>query len=44
MILLMDVEPEEQFSLNNTIDKIVDRAYGYKNFEFFRLRALVIFH
>ena len=21
---------------NNTIDKIVDRAYGYKNFEFFR--------
>ena len=29
---------------NNTIDKIVDRAYGYKNFEFFRLRALVILH
>ena len=29
---------------NNTIDKIVDRAYGYKNFNFFRLRALVILH
>lgn len=29
---------------NNTIDKIVDRAYGYKNFKFFRLRALVILH
>lgn len=29
---------------NNTIDKIVDHAYGYKNFEFFRLRALVILH
>ena len=29
---------------NNTIDKIVDRAYGYKNFEFFRKRALVILH
>ena len=27
---------------NNTITKIVDRAYGYKNFQFFRLRALVI--
>ena len=26
------------------IDKIVNRAYGYKNFQFFRLRALVIFH
>ena len=29
---------------NNTIDKIIDRAYGYKNFKFFRLRALVILH
>ena len=29
---------------NNTIDKIVDRAYGYKNFKFFRLRALAILH
>lgn len=29
---------------NNTIDKIVDRAYGYKNFQFFRLRALAILH
>ena len=29
---------------NNTIDKIVDRAYGYKNFEFFRKRTLVILH
>ena len=29
---------------NNTITKIVDRAYGYKNFNFFRLRALVILH
>jgi len=29
---------------NNTISKIVDRAYGYKNFEFFRKRALVILH
>lgn len=29
---------------NNTIDKIVDRAYGYKNFKFFRLRTLVILH
>lgn len=29
---------------NNTITKIVDRAYGYKNFEFFRKRALVILH
>lgn len=29
---------------NNTIDKIVDRAYGYKNFNFFRLRALAILH
>ena len=29
---------------NNTIDKIVDRAYGYKNFQFFRLRVLVILH
>ena len=29
---------------NNKIDKIVDRAYGYKNFNFFRLRALVILH
>ena len=29
---------------NNTITKIVDRAYGYKNFKFFRLRALVILH
>lgn len=29
---------------NNTIDKIVDRAYGYKDFKFFRLRALVILH
>ncbi|MGN1299360.1 MAG: ISL3 family transposase [Candidatus Scatovivens sp.] len=27
---------------NNTIDKIIDRAYGYKNFKFFRLRTLVI--
>lgn len=31
-------------SNNNTITKIVDRAYGYKNFEFFRKRALVILH
>ena len=29
---------------NNTIDKIVDTAYGYKNFKFFRLRALAILH
>lgn len=29
---------------NNTIDKIVDRAYGYRNFKFFRLRALAILH
>ena len=29
---------------NNTKDKIVDRAYGYKKFEFFRLKALVILH
>ena len=29
---------------NNTIDKIVDRAYGYKNFKFFRLRTLAILH
>ena len=29
---------------NNTIDKIIDRAYGYKNFEFFRLRTLAILH
>lgn len=29
---------------NNTIDKIVDRTYGYKNFKFFRLRALAILH
>ena len=29
---------------NNTIDKIVDRVYGYKNFNFFRLRTLVILH
>lgn len=29
---------------NNTITKIVDRAYGYKNFDFFRKRALVILH
>ena len=29
---------------NNTITKIVDRAYGYKNFKFFRLRTLVILH
>ena len=29
---------------NNTIDKIIDRAYGYKNFKFFRLRALAILH
>lgn len=29
---------------NNTIDKIIDRAYGYKNFEFFRIRTLAILH
>lgn len=29
---------------NNTIGKIIDRGYGYKNFEFFRLRALAILH
>ncbi|MBR1385933.1 MAG: transposase, partial [Bacilli bacterium] len=29
---------------NNTIDKIVDRAYGYRNFKIFRLRALAILH
>jgi len=29
---------------NNTIDKIVDRAYEYKNFQFFRLRTLLILH
>ena len=29
---------------NNTIKKIIDRAYGYKNFEFFRLRTLAILH
>ena len=29
---------------NNTIDKIIGAAYGYKNFDFFRLRALVILH
>ena len=29
---------------NNTIDKIIDRAYGYKNFKFFRLRTLAILH
>lgn len=29
---------------NNTIDKIVDRAYGYKDFKFFRLRTLAILH
>ena len=29
---------------NNTIDKIVDRAYGYRNFKFFRLRTLAILH
>ena len=29
---------------NNIIDKIVDRSFGYKNFKFFRLRALAILH
>ena len=29
---------------NNTIDKIMDRAYGYKKFEFFRLRTLAILY
>lgn len=29
---------------NNTIDKIIDRAYGYKNFDFFRLRTLAILY
>ena len=29
---------------NNSIDKIIDSAYGYKNFEFFRLRTLAILH
>ena len=29
---------------NNTIDKIVAQGYGYKNFKFFRLRALAILH
>ena len=29
---------------NNTIDKIIDRACGYKNFKFFRLRTLAILH
>jgi len=29
---------------NNTITKIVDRAYRYKNFNFFRLRTLAILH
>ena len=29
---------------NNTIGKIIDRGYGYKNFDFFRLRALAILH
>ena len=29
---------------NNTIDKIVDIGYGYKNFKFFRLRTLAILH
>ena len=29
---------------NNTIDKIISTAYGYKNFRFFRLRALAILH
>ena len=29
---------------NNTITKIVDRAYGYKNFKFFRFRTLAILH
>ena len=27
---------------NNVIDKIIAVSYGYKNFEFFRLRILVI--
>jgi len=27
---------------NNVIDKIIDVSYGYRNFEFFRKRALVI--
>ncbi len=27
---------------NNVIDKIISVSYGYKNFEFFRLRALTI--
>jgi len=27
---------------NNVIDKIIKVSYGYKNFEFFRLRTLVI--
>ena len=29
---------------NNTITKIVGIAYGYKNFQFFRLRTLAILH
>ena len=29
---------------NNTITKIVDIAYGYKNFQFFRLRTLAVLH
>ena len=27
---------------NNVIDKIISVSYGYKNFEFFRLRTLTI--
>lgn len=29
---------------NNTIDKIMDRAYEYIKFEFFRLRTLTILY
>ena len=41
---MKDIQMGLRKANNNTIDKIVDRAYGYKNFKFFRLRTLAILH
>ena len=38
------VEIKNEEANNNTIDKIISTAYGYKNFKFFRLRTLAILH
>ena len=44
LLSLLEQRNELEDEVLATIDKIIDRAYGYKNFEFFRLRTLAILH